>query len=117
FNKSPVTFAETEMRYGGLHFAFPDLAFLTERSSRTARTRTWILDPSRRGNAPRLLWDRSSEDRYSDPGQVVTVPHPTEPRSVPLLSPDRRYLYLAGSGEAPDGARPFLDRLDLKTLR
>ncbi len=116
FDKAPVTFAETEMRFGGIRWAFADLTLLTEYSSRTARVRTWIVNPAR-PQAVRKLWDLSTEDRYADPGDLVMVEHPTEPRQMPLRSADGRWLYLSGAGDAPDGARPFLDRLDIRTLK
>ena len=36
---------------------------------------------------------------------------------MPLRSADGRWLYLRGAGAAKDGARPFLDRLDLTALK
>jgi dipeptidyl aminopeptidase/acylaminoacyl peptidase len=117
FDGEPVIFAETELRYGGILWAFPELAFVSERSARTTRTRTWVVNPSNLAEPPRLLWDRSSEDRYSDPGTPVLTDHPTELRQVPLRSADGRWLYLRGAGAAKEGARPFLDRLDLTTLK
>ena len=112
FTGLPAIFFETELRLGGVEWAFPDLAFVTERSARTARERLWAIDPSQPAGAARLLHDRSSEDRYADPGTLVTVDHPTELRDVPLRSFDGRWLYRAGAGAAKDGARPFLDRFD-----
>ncbi len=117
FTAAPVVFAETELRYGGVTWGFAGFALVTERSSRTARTRTWVHDPSRPDAAPRLLWDRNSEDRYSHPGSLVFTYDPGEYRMVPLRSTDGRWLYLEGDGAARDGGRPFLDRLELATLR
>jgi dipeptidyl aminopeptidase/acylaminoacyl peptidase len=117
FSAPPTTLAETELRYGGLLWGAPDFALLTERSSRTARTRTWVLDPSRPAAPPRLLWDRSAEDRYSDPGRLVWTYSAAEYRMVPLRSPDGLWVYLEGAGAAKDGARPFVDRLNLQTLK
>lgn len=116
FQDPPSLLAETEMRYGGILWAFPDVAFLTERSARTVRTKTWVVNPLNPAATPRLLWDRGAEDRYADPGAFVMTDHPTEPRQVPLRSADGRWLYLHGAGAAKDGARPFLDRLDLAAL-
>ncbi len=112
-----VVFAETELRYGGITWGTPDFALLTERSSRTARTKTWAVNPARPAEAPRLLWDRNSEDRYSDPGRLVFTYDPADYRMVPLRSADGRWAYLEGAGAAQDGARPFLDRLDLQTFK
>lgn len=117
FTQPAVMFAETEMRFGGVLWAFPDLALLTERSARTARTKTWLINPSQSSESPRLVWDRSFEDQYSDPGSLVFTEHPTELRQIPLRSSDGRWVYLRGDGESPEGAKPFLDRLDLIELK
>jgi dipeptidyl aminopeptidase/acylaminoacyl peptidase len=117
FTGERAVFAETELRYGGVFWAFPDLAFLHERSSRTARTKTWAINPSRIGDPPRLVWDRNYEDRYTNPGTPVLTDHPTELRQVPLRSGDGQWIYLEGQGAASDGAKPFLDRLSLATLK
>jgi dipeptidyl aminopeptidase/acylaminoacyl peptidase len=116
FTAQPAVFAETEMRFGGIAWAFPDLAFLLERSQRTTKTRTWIVNPSGPTAAPRLLFERSTEDIYSDPGTIVMTNHPTELRAVPVRAADGS-VFLSGAGAAKEGARPFLDRLDLRTLR
>lgn len=62
------------------------------------------------GQSPALLWARSYEDRYADPG-------------FPMLRRDHRgqariviqdgAVYLSGQGASPEGNRPFVDRLDL----
>jgi Dipeptidyl aminopeptidases/acylaminoacyl-peptidases len=118
FTGSPATLAETEYRVSGITWAAPNAAFLTERLSRGARTRTWLIDPSapNRGT-PRLVWDRSSEDRYTDPGTWVLTRDVVTDRELPLRSADGRSLYLAGSGASPEGEHPFLDRFDLTSAK
>jgi dipeptidyl aminopeptidase/acylaminoacyl peptidase len=111
-------FVQTEYRFGSLTWVAPDIAFLNERLSRGARTRTWMIDPSApNGGTPKLVWDRSAEDRYSDPGSWVYVQDPASDRYIPLRSSDGRYLYLRGTGASPEGDRPFLDRFDLTTAK
>jgi dipeptidyl aminopeptidase/acylaminoacyl peptidase len=117
FAGPPVVFAETEMRYGGILWGSADFALVTERSSRTARSRTWVVSPAQPAAPPRLLWDRNYEDRYTDPGRIVFTYSPAEYRLVPLRSADGQWVYLDGDGAAQDGARPFLDRLNLATLQ
>jgi len=112
-----ATFFETEMRFYGIAWAFPELALVHEYSHRTARTRTWLVNPADPTAAPRLLWDRNSEERYGHPGNLVYTEHPTELRQVPLRSADGRWVYLQGAGAARDGGRPFLDQLDLTSLK
>lgn len=88
-------------------------AVVTEEWNRTSRERTWLLRP---GEAPRVLFDRSSEDRYGDPGDFLTVATPNGTR-VLLTSGDGRRAYLEGPGGSPEGDRPFLDEIDLSTGR
>ena len=71
FAGEPATVLETEWRARGITWARADLALATESHSRQRKTRTWAIDPSGKV-APRLLWERSTEDRYGDPGQFVT---------------------------------------------
>ena len=114
FAGPPGTVAELELRFAGAIAARPDLLVVDEQWWRTRRRRTWIVDPSTPAAAPRALFDRSTEDRYGDPGELVTM---TGPRGAPVLrtSADGRSAYLAGAGASPEGDRPFLDRVDLAT--
>ena len=75
-----------------------------------------MIDPSvPNGGTPKLVWDRSTEDRYSDPGSWVLVLDPVTDRLVPLRSADGKYLYLRGSGASPEGDKPFIDRFNIAT--
>jgi dipeptidyl aminopeptidase/acylaminoacyl peptidase len=118
FAGAPIPFVQTEYRFSSLTWVAPNIAFLTERLSRGARTRTWMIDPSTpNGGTPKLVWDRSTEDRYSEPGSWVFVQDPSSDRYIPLRSSDGKYLYLRGSGASPEGDKPFLDRFDLTTAK
>ncbi len=118
FTGASTPFVQTEYRFGGLNWISPNIAFLTERLSRGARIRTWMIDPSApNGGTPRMVWDRSTEDRYSNPGGWVYVQDPASDRYIPLRSSDGRYLYLRGNGASPEGDKPFLDRFDLTTTK
>lgn len=116
FTGTPVTFAETEWRAGGVSWGRPDFALMSESWAPTRMTRTWIIDPSQPGAAPRLLWERSSEDRYRDPGSPLFMQTP-DGRSLLHFSRDGRALWLTGAGASPAGDQPFLDRLDVRTLQ
>jgi dipeptidyl aminopeptidase/acylaminoacyl peptidase len=109
-------FVQTEYRFRGINWVAPNTAFLNEGLSRGARLRSWMIDPSAPGGgSPKLVSDRSREDRYSDPGNWVYVQDPASDHVIPLRSTDGRYLYLRGSGASPEGDKPFLDRFDLTT--
>jgi dipeptidyl aminopeptidase/acylaminoacyl peptidase len=116
FTGAAAPFIQTEYRYGGITWVSPRTAFLIDRLSRGAKQRVWMIDPSApNGGTPKLIWDRSTEDRYSNPGTWVYVLDPASDRYVPLRSSDSRYLYLRGEGASPQGDRPFVDRFDMTT--
>lgn len=115
FTGEPATLLETEWRARGITWGRADLAIATESHSRQRKTRAWAIDPGGVA-APRLLWERSSEDRYGDPGSFVTR---RDARGQPVLhlTPDGRSLFLRGNGASPEGDRPFLDRYELASGR
>lgn len=112
FSGAPVTLAELEHRYGGVTWGRNDLAILDESWYRTRKQRTWAIDPSAPATAGRILFDRSFEDRYGDPGSFETTPGPFG-RPVLLTTEDGRQAYLSGGGASPEGDRPFIDRYHL----
>jgi dipeptidyl aminopeptidase/acylaminoacyl peptidase len=117
FSGEPTALLDVATRATTFRWVRPDLALIYEEWWRTRRTKTWAVDPSNPGSAPRLVFDRSSEDRYAHPGSFVTVAGGRYGRRVVLTTPDGRYAYLTGAGASPEGDRPFLDRVELATGR
>lgn len=109
FTGEPQPIAELEYRYNGTQWTADGRALLREGWNKTRRTRTWLLA----SGEPRLLFDRSSEDRYNDPGFFVTRPTPFG--AVVQLSTDGSSAWLTGNGASPEGDRPFLDQIVLNT--
>jgi dipeptidyl aminopeptidase/acylaminoacyl peptidase len=115
FTAAPRTLVETAWRASGITWGREALAIATEAQQKERKVRQWIVDPS--GKAPpRLLWERSSEDRYGDPGSFATT-RTASGRTVLMVSADGQSLFLNGAGAGPEGDRPFADRLDLATLK
>ena len=124
FTAEPKELAKTEFRFGSISWTEKGTALLSESDRATRTTRTWLLDP---GAEPRKLWDRKQEDRYGDPGSPVAKRGGGGGGgfggfggggggSSPILQYGE-YVYLTGTGASPEGDRPFLDRLSLKTLQ
>jgi dipeptidyl aminopeptidase/acylaminoacyl peptidase len=117
FSGAPAEVAKTEWRYGGMSFTETGIALLSESDRTTRRTRTWILEP---GAEPRKLWDRRTDAAYENPGSPVMRRDSGGGgfggggAAVIMQSGD--FIYLTGQGSSPEGDRPFLDRLNLKTL-
>lgn len=108
--------AELETRFGGVTWGRADLAIVSERWRKTRRTKSWVVDPSHAGAAPRLLFDRSSEDRYADPGAFAMTAAPGGGDRI-LTTPDGKFAFLTGFGASAEGDRPFVDRIELATAK
>jgi dipeptidyl aminopeptidase/acylaminoacyl peptidase len=115
FAGEPVTWLELAGRAGGIWWGRDNLALVSEDWAPTRETRTWMVDPSNLAAAPRLLWERRSDDRYGDPGSPM-MQTDASGRTTLHFSRDGRSLWLTGAGAGPEGDRPFIDRLDLRTL-
>lgn len=103
-----------EHRFTGMdHLWTPKQAFLSEYDWRQRWVRTYLFDlegPAKK----RLVWDRSVNDVYGDPGAAH---HRTNGNGESLVWVDGGKIWLSGQGASPDGDRPFLDRMDLTTLK
>ncbi len=116
FTGKPRSIIQLALRYGGVQWASNDLSLVHEWWWTDRKTRTWISAPGAAKPKPELLWDRSSEDRYGDPGHPMT--RRTHRGTFVLhTGADGRTLLLFGEGASTDGDRPFIDRLSLATRR
>jgi dipeptidyl aminopeptidase/acylaminoacyl peptidase len=115
FSAPAVEIARTEQRFDGLLWSEqPSVALLREEDRNRHWMRTHVMNVDDPGVRPRVLWDLSTDEHYKDPGQPVR-------RELPngswVVRQDGDAIFLDGEGASPDGDRPFLDRLDLKTQK
>ena len=124
FNGAPTEVAKTEWRYGGISFTEKGVALLSESDRASRRTRTWILEP---GAEARKIWDRRQDAAYENPGTPVTRRDTGGGGfggggafggggGAGAIIQNGDYIYLTGTGASPEGDRPFIDRLNLKSL-
>lgn len=113
YTGEPAVLADLSKRYAGITWSDGELALVSERWWKDRSTRTWKIAPDAPQGGQELVFDRSYEDRYSDPGSPVTAVDDNG-RSR-LVVADNGEIYLQGAGASPEGDRPFLDRFDLET--
>ena len=114
FTGDPVAGFKLALRYGGISWGKDDFALVSESWRATRLGRMHIFNPSDPGSEPRLLFERSTEDRYNNPGSFQFT---TNEYGRGVLQFDRRgrKLYLAGPGASPEGDRPFVDEFDIRS--
>jgi len=115
FDTPAVEMTRTEQRYAGFAWTEqPATALLSEYDENRHWERTFVIDADHAQQKPRVLWDLSSDEKYAQPGFPV---HRRLANGVAVVRLEKGAMYLSGSGYSPDGDRPFLDRLDLNTLK
>ncbi|MFN3240137.1 MAG: alpha/beta hydrolase family protein [Planctomycetota bacterium] len=110
---TPRLWFRTEFRAAGVQFAADGQLVLTGEVDRKSRTeRIWKRDLTRPTAAGTLLYERSTQDVYNDPGMALSE-LTLDGRRV-LRQPGGRLL-MSGAGASPQGNRPFLETWDLQS--
>ncbi|CAK9227479.1 unnamed protein product [Sphagnum troendelagicum] len=114
---TPQIVAALDLRFGGIMWGDESLALVYEGWFKTRKTRTWIIYPGSPEKEKRLLFDRSSEDVYADPGYPLRRQTPFGTSVIAQFKnhTGRKALLLSGKGATPDGNIPFLDLHDIET--
>ncbi len=113
FTGPPVELARTEHRYRGINWGETGGLVLIEEYDRKRRwTRTSMLDAD--SPAPKVVWDRSIQDLYNNPGAPLLK---RLPNGQSVMHQDGDDIFLSGPGATARGDRPFLARFNLKTLK
>jgi dipeptidyl aminopeptidase/acylaminoacyl peptidase len=119
FNGSPEEIFKTEERFAGIQFG-SNFALVEDLHRVTKLLRTYEIDNSKPNIEGKLIWSRSQQDRYKDPGRPVERRQAARTffggggaDSTLLQSGDS--IILSGPGASPQGDRPFLDRFNLAT--
>ena len=114
FSSAPKELYKAAYRFGGVTWGNDKIALFSERWNETRKIVTKIVSPSDPAN-PTVLFDRSSEDRYGNPGSPELTKNQYG-QEVLLLTPDNG-VYMTGLGASPEGDRPFVDVLNLTTKK
>jgi len=114
FAGEATTLATLGLRYAGVAWGTGSTALVYERWWRSRQERAWRVRPEAPAGTPQLVWDRSYEDRYGDPGRPDTRRNAMG-RWVMVTADGGNTVFMVGTGASPEGNRPFVDRYDLRT--
>lgn len=121
FSGQPVELAKLEQRFvGGRGFGGAALmygekfAFVNDYDRNKRWVRTFSIDPDQAAQTPKLVWSRSAQDRYNDPGAPLMR---TRADGTQVIWQNGDTIYLRGEGASAQGDHPFLAKFDLATQK
>lgn len=114
FQSDPVQHIDLEYRYSGLQWSEEGFALVSEFWRDDRHLRTWKINPDNPSAEAELIIDRSTEDRYNDPGSPEMKR--SEYGTWVLNTVDGgSALLMTGIGATPEGNRPFLSKFNIET--
>lgn len=116
FKNNALPFLSLNFRYAGITWGWDNMAVVYERWWETRRMVVSFFNPADDKQPKRVVWDRSYQDAYSDPGSLITEANANGYRTL-RTNKEKTKLYLSGQGASPAGNMPFLDELDIESLQ
>lgn len=114
FTGAPVSLAKTVQRFNDVVWGDEKNAVMTDYWYDTRNTKTYLINPSKPGEQPKIIYDRNYQDIYSDPGNFETRENQYGRR---VLAIENGKLFLIGEGYTKNGQFPFIDEFNLKSLK
>lgn len=113
FTGSAGEVLKIENRYQGRSFGEKDGMMLYFDYDRDKQRRRIFMTDYRNPSTSKLISDLNTSDRYGNIGNPVSK---ILPNGVSVIRQDGDEIYLTGQGASPEGDRPFLRKMNLKTL-
>ena len=115
FTAEPTEIYAAASRFTGFTWGNNITALATERWWQTRKIVTKLVNPSAKFSAA-VLFDRSFEDRYANPGEPDTKQNQYG-RDVLNILPNNDIILVNGQGASPEGDRPFVKSMNLITKK
>ncbi|MDY0089969.1 MAG: prolyl oligopeptidase family serine peptidase [Flavobacteriaceae bacterium] len=113
FNNVPKSFFKTQQRYAGIYWGNDKTALVLDRWYDTRNLKTYLVNPSNPTES-KVISDRNYQDIYADPGSPETKRNEFGKQ---VLAIENNNIYLIGDGHTKEGQFPFIDELNLNTLK
>lgn len=114
FIEAPTLLTKTVQRFMNVVWGNASVAVVQDEWYDTRNEKTYLINPSKPNESPKILTDRNFQDLYSDPGHFETWKN--EYGKYVLATVDN-CLFLIGDGHTSRGQFPFIDQLNLNTLK
>lgn len=113
FTSEPSELASLPYRFRDVYWGDDGRAIVREWWWQSRQERLTLVAPASPEEPAKELFAYSYEDRYHAPGIPLMS---STPRGTEVLLMDRGRIFLTAEGASPEGNRPFVDALDLRTL-
>jgi len=114
FNGEPTKMVKTIGRFAGIEWGNNETAIANDYWWNTRNTKSYVFNPSNNNVKPVIITDRNYQDRYNDPGEFVTKRNEFGRYTLDLVKGN---AFLIGDGYSEKGKFPFVDEIDLSTLK
>jgi dipeptidyl aminopeptidase/acylaminoacyl peptidase len=114
FTEQPHLLIQVEQRFSGISWATPNLAFANDYWWNIRNTKMYLFNPSDATQATRKIEDRNYQDKYNDPGRMVTRRNEFGNNIIDVKN---NKVTLIGDGYTKEGQFPFIEEMDLTSLK
>jgi dipeptidyl aminopeptidase/acylaminoacyl peptidase len=114
FTSEATSLFKTQQRFAWIIWGNDKFAIGFDQWYDTRNLKTYLIDPSVSSEKPKVIYDRNFQDIYSDPGNFETKKNQYG-RYVLTMYKDNAYLI--GDGYSKEGQFPFVDEINLTSLK
>ncbi|MDJ0646474.1 MAG: prolyl oligopeptidase family serine peptidase [Flavobacteriaceae bacterium] len=114
FDGTPKSLVKTRNRYRYIQWGNDAFAMVHDFWWNTRNIKSYVFNPSNTEQEPVIVVDRNYQDVYSDPGNPVTK---RNKYGSYVLAMEGDHIFTLGDGYSKEGKFPFVDKLNLKTLK
>ncbi|MBF4492828.1 S9 family peptidase [Flavobacterium sp. JLP] len=114
FTNEATSLVKTPQRFSDVIWGNDNIAVIYDEWYDTRNTKTYLINPSKPSEQPKLISDRNSQDVYSDPGKFETKKNEYNKY---VLAIENDNAFRIGEGYTKTGQFPFIDEFNLKTLK
>lgn len=111
-NSDLKSFVKTPQRYAGILWGNATTCIVYDSWYNTRNEKTYLFNPSETGKGLTVLFDRSSQDEYSNPGNFETTRNQYNRYVLELNGME---TYMIGEGFTDKGQFPFVNQFNLQT--
>ena len=114
FSAEAKSVLKTQQRFSGIIWGNENTAIAYDDWYDTRNQKVYLFNPSNPNQAPKIIWDRNSQDIYSDPGNFESK---RNQYNRYVLAIENNNAYLIGDGFTKEGQFPFIDEFNLATQK